>query len=227
SILKSRPSLLPEAYHLRVKMLRPNDPRRLQFATELLFTKAVETRARVMYVRNHFQPDLTVVLQHNATPESGEGKLVAKNRNIFFVHGAYMSGELADSAQRFRLLTKLFQDVTQTEIDVAAHIAEQFEQATGYLPVLYGNSANTRLVIRDNPYVVARNLAFNREHDGPVVVTEPYFMNQTETLVRLLSGDFAGKRIVAGKLRISIYREYANAVAQGILATYRPQSKPQ
>ena len=38
--------------------------------------------------------------------------------------------------------------------------------------------------------MVARNLAFNREHDGPVVVTEPYFMNEHVTLQRLLAGDY-------------------------------------
>jgi hypothetical protein len=68
--------------------------------------------------------------------------------------------------------------------------------------------------------VVARNLAFNREHDGPVVVTEPYFMNQRETLERLLAGDYPGRRRVAGAVRESIFREYADCVASGVLDAY-------
>jgi hypothetical protein len=68
--------------------------------------------------------------------------------------------------------------------------------------------------------VVARNLAFNREHDGPVVVTEPYFMNQSVTLRRLLAGDYKGTKIIAGKPRPSIYREYADAVTKGLLDAY-------
>ncbi len=76
------------------------------------------------------------------------------------------------------------------------------------------------MVLPDNPYVVARNLAFNREHDGPVVVTEPYFMNQAETLARLFAGDYPGKRVVAGRLRVSIYRDYAECVAAGLADAY-------
>jgi hypothetical protein len=88
--------------------------------------------------------------------------------------------------------------------------------------VLYHDSQSTRILIPGNPYVVARNLAFNRSHDGPVVVTEPYFMNQAETLARLLAGDYDGTRVVAGRPRRSIFREYADAVAQGILEAYGP-----
>jgi hypothetical protein len=68
--------------------------------------------------------------------------------------------------------------------------------------------------------VVARNLAFNREHDGPVVVTEPYFMNEPVTLQRLLAGDYKGTRFVAGRQRTSIFQEYANSVAAGLLDAY-------
>ena len=68
--------------------------------------------------------------------------------------------------------------------------------------------------------MVARNPAFNREHDGPVVVTEPYFMNEPVTLQRLLAGDYKGTRLVAGRERESIYREYANAVAAGLVDAY-------
>jgi len=110
--------------------------------------------------------------------------------------------------------------VTPVETKVAGEIAHRFAAITGFPPVLYGNSANTVLVLPDNPYVVARDLALNREHDGPVVVTEPYFMNQPETLARLLAGDYDGERLVAGKLRPSIFHEYARCVAEGLVAAY-------
>jgi hypothetical protein len=71
-----------------------------------------------------------------------------------------------------------------------------------------------------NAFVVARNLAFNREHDGPVVVTEPYFMNERVTLLRLLAGDYKGVRLVAGKGRESIFREYADCIAAGLVDAY-------
>ena len=85
---------------------------------------------------------------------------------------------------------------------------------------MYGNSKSTRLVIKGNDYVVARNLMFTREHDGPTIVTEPYFMNEPVTIKRLLAGDYDGKRMIAGKMRISIFQEYADCVVQGILDAY-------
>lgn len=220
AILDRNPGLLQMAYQHRVQGVAAEDER-LHIASELLLTKALETRARVALVRRSFRPDLTIVLQHNATPESTEGHLTPINRNIFFVHGAYLPSELAEPEQRFRLLTKLLEDVTPTEVRVAVAVSRRFQAATGFPPVLYGNSATTRLVAPGNPYVVARNLAFNREHDGPVVVTEPYFMNQPETLLRLLGGDYPGRRLVAGRYRVSIYREYADSVAAGLVDAYR------
>ena len=219
-ILERNPGLLQQAYQHRVQGVAAENER-LHIASELLLTKALETRARVALVRRSFQPDLTIVLQHNATPESTEGHLTPINRNVFFVHGAYLPSELAEPEQRFRLLTKLLENVTPTEIRVADAVARRFHATTGYPPVLYGNSATTRLVAPGDPYVVARNLAFNREHDGPVIVTEPYFMNQAETIQRLLAGDFPGQRVIAGRFRVSIYREYAGAVAAGIVDAYR------
>lgn len=220
-VMRNRPWMLPESFQLQTAALPADSPRRLRVAEDLLLTKTLETRARVALVRRSFTPDITIVLQHNATPGSSEGRLNAVNRNIFFVDGAFSPAELREPEQRFRLLTKLLEDAEPIEAEVAAAIASRFKAATGFAPVLSGNSGNTRLVLPDNPYVVARNLAFNREHDGPVVVTEPYFMNQAETLTRLLAGDYPGERLVAGRLRISIYREYADCVAEGLGDSYR------
>jgi hypothetical protein len=222
SILQTRPNLLPEAFLIRDREGFRDPGARLRAASELLFTKTVETRARAELVRSEFHPDLTIVLQHNATPASSRGQLAPANRNVFFVDGAFAPDELREPGERLRLLAKLLGNVTPAELTVAAGISRQFQAATGFDPVLYRDSQSTRALIPGNPYVVARNLAFNRSHDGPVVVTEPYFMNQAETLARFLAGDYDGTRLVAGKPRRSIFREYADAVALGILEAYRP-----
>jgi hypothetical protein len=179
-----------------------------------------------MLVRRSFQPDITIVLQHNATAESMRGGFAKTNRNIFFVNGAFSADELRQPSQRFRLVTKLLENVTPIEAGVAGAISLRFKARTGFPPVEYGNSATTRRVIKGNDFVVARNLAFNRNHDGPVVVTEPYFMNQADTLVRLLAGDFPGEKPVAGKPRTSIYREYVECVVEGILDAYARPPAP-
>lgn len=225
-MLRESPSMLPSAFQYKETAFTLDSPARLRIAAGLLVTKNAETRARADRLRKNFTPDLTVVLQFDASPGSSEGRLAAVNRNIFFVEGAYSRAELSEPEQRFRLLTKLLEGVTPIEVEVAGAIAERFRIVTGYPPVMYGNSPTTRLVLSGNDYVVARNLAFNREHDGPVVVTEPYLMNEPVTLSRLLAGDYPGERLVAGKLRRSIFREYADCVADGILAVYGSRTRP-
>jgi hypothetical protein len=212
---------MPPAFYERTRNVPKGSERWFQTAKEVLFAKVIEQRSRAAEVRRYFKPDLTIVLQHDASPASARGGLVAVNRNIFFVSGAYQARELrSDPHQRLRLLNKLFEDVTPTETAVAVRIAARFQAVTRDPAVGYGNSANTRSVPGGNAFVVARNLAFNREHDGPVVVTEPYFMNEPVTLQRLLAGDYAGTRFVAGRQRESIFREYANNVAAGLADAY-------
>jgi hypothetical protein len=220
-ILARQSYTLPPAFYERARNVPGNSERRFQIAKEVLFAKVIEQRARAAEVQRHFKPDLTIVLQHDASPESARGGLVGVDRNIFFVDGAYQAKELrSDLHQRLRLLTKLFENVTPIETSVAVRIAARFQGVTGDPPVKYGNSANTRTVSGGNAFVVARNLAFNREHDGPVVVTEPYFMNERVTLQRLLAGDYEGTRLVAGRQRGNIFREYANSVAAGLVDAY-------
>jgi len=220
SFLQRETTLRTELLKNRGSAVPKKADAQLRYAAGLLLTKTLETRARVDLVRQNFVPDLTIVLQHNATNDSGEGKIAPQNRNIFFVNGAYLPGELVDPQKRLRLVTKLLENDSPIEVEVAHEISKRFQAVTAYPPVLYGNSANTRILRRDDPYVLARNLAFNREHDGPVVVTEPYFMNHPDTLRRLLAGDYVGKKTIAGKPRVSIFREYADCVTEGILKAY-------
>ena len=220
NLLRGRPALVPVPFRRWLGGASSDERTALRTAARFFVTKTLETRARVALVRRSFQPDLTVVLQHDATPGSTEGHLTTINRNIFFVDGACLPDEMKDPQQRYRVLLKLLENVTPVETEVAVEIARRFKATTGFPPVLYGNSANTVLVVPDHPYVVARNLELNREHDGPVVVTEPYFMNQPDTLARLLAGDYAGNGQVAGAPRPSIFREYARCVAEGLVTAY-------
>ncbi|MFZ5807617.1 MAG: hypothetical protein ACOY3I_10490 [Verrucomicrobiota bacterium] len=224
--LLSKSDFLPKSYFQRAKDLSADDPRRKEIAAEMLLTKSIEAKARAEKVRKNFEPDITLVIQHNASNASVDGGFIPINRNIFFVHGAYTEEEINnDARQRYRLLTKLLQNITSIETEVACNIAKRFKNATGYPPVLYGDSSTTRLVEKNNFYVVARNIALNREHDGPVVVIEPYMMNQRTTLKRLLMGDYDGVKTIDGRRRISIHQEYANAVVKGLVDTYSSSSK--
>ena len=130
-VMRNRPWLLPESYRLQAAALPAGSPRRLRIAEDLLLTKTIETRARALLVRRSFAPDITIVLQHNATAASGGGRLNPVNRNIFFVNGAYSAAELAEPEQRFRLLGKLLGNTTPVEAGVAAAIAGRFRSANG------------------------------------------------------------------------------------------------
>ena len=225
-VLAHRHYLLGKTFRSRTTNVRASSPIFQKIAAEVLLTKNLEAKARAEKARSTIHPDITIVLQFDATAARHLDDLPKINRNILFVSGAYTAEELKDDPrQRLRLLTKIFQNVTPVETRAAISISKHLAEVTGFPPVLYGNSRTTRS-IAGNPYVVARNILLNREHDGPVVVTEPYFMNQPVTLQRLLAGDYDGTRLVAGKERISIFREYANAVAEGILDAFPAGSHP-
>ena len=136
AVLTQRPYILPAAFHSRTKNVRKSDPAYRSIAAEILLTKNLETLARAEKARRAFTPDLTIVLQFDATPSSCHAGLTDINRNIFFVEGAYTPKELAnDPRQRLKLLTKLLQNVTPTETRVAVNIARRFKEATGFPPV--------------------------------------------------------------------------------------------
>jgi len=193
---------------------------RLLELSEFLFYRCSEIVERGNRIRNNFVPDITVVLYIDATPGSGRGRLTSGNANIFFVGGSYTRAEMADPEMQLRCVYKMVEGGSDIEKEVAGDIAEVFTQKTGLGPVKYGDSATTRTVIPDDSYVVARNLAANREYDGPIVCTEPYFMNNKVVYQRLLAGDYDGQKTFDGKSYASIFREYADCVAQGLVKAY-------
>jgi len=193
---------------------------RLMELSEFLFYRCSEIKERGNRIRNNFVPDITIILYIDATPRSARGRVTSGNANIFFVGGSYTKSEIADPEMRRRCVYKMVEGGADIETEVAADIADVFKQRTGLGPVPYGDSSTTRAVIPHNPYVVARNLAANREYDGPVVCTEPYFMNNETVYKRLLAGDYEGQRTFDAKGYGSIFREYADCVAQGLVKAY-------
>jgi len=193
---------------------------RLMDLAEFLFYRCSEILERGNRIRNNFVPDITVTLYIDATPGSGRGRVTNGNANIFFVHGSYTRTEMADPDMQRRCIYKMVEGSSDIETEVAADIAAVFKRKTGLGPVPYGDSGTTRTVIPGNSYVVARNLTANREYDGPVVCTEPYFMNNLVVYQRLLAGDYDGQRTFNGKSYTSIFREYADCVAQGLVQAY-------
>ena len=182
---------------------------------ELIFYRSSEIAARARLLNEKIKPDLTLCLHVNAVEWDECHDLVDDNRLVVFVHGNYLPAELKDDDQKLRLLEKLLQRSHSTELTAAEAIATVLATATKLPAVEYGpNSGSIRT--GDSPYVFARNLAANRLVNGPVVFLEPYYQNNRLVYQRIQMGDYEGLRDVNGIPMKSIFREYADAVAEGL-----------
>ena len=60
-----------------------------------------------------------------------------------------------------------------------------------------------------------------RLYQCPAVYLEPYVMNSHEVFARVQAGDYDGTRKINGNEQPSIFREYADAVVEGLLDYYK------
>jgi len=194
-------------------LLRMNS---VQWTSELLFYRTAEIQARARLVNETLKPDLVLCLHYNAEAwgDPKRPRLVEKNHMHVLVNGSYAAPELAFDDVRYGMLVKLLSRCYAEELPVAEHVAASLAQATGLPPYQYTTPNATR--VGPNPYIWARNLLANRLYQCPVVYIEPYVMNSPEVWDRVQAGDYAGRRPVHGKMRESIFREYAAAVAEGV-----------
>lgn len=77
-ILAHQSYTLPPAFYERARDVPKNSKRRFEIAREVLFAKVIEQRARAAEVQRHFKPDLSIVVQHDASPASARSRLVRR-----------------------------------------------------------------------------------------------------------------------------------------------------
>ncbi|MDW8343805.1 MAG: N-acetylmuramoyl-L-alanine amidase [Verrucomicrobiae bacterium] len=183
---------------------------------EWLFYRRAEIAARAQLLNEKLRPDLTLAIHFNAIPWTDSRQLAKEDHLLFFVHGNYLPEEVAEPAQRQRLFFKLLNRTHEIEIPVADSIARAFQRATGFPP------AQFPVPVGYTGHVFARNLAANRLYDSPTVYLEPYYMNSCLTYQRIQRGDYDGEQVIEGRRYRSIFREYADAVAEG-LAPFIPR----
>ena len=192
----------------------------VQWHAERLFYRIAEIHERARRVREKIRPDLTLCIHFNAEDWSDPVNPTFTERNDLhlLVNGCYSAGELRFDDQRFEMLLRLLTRSHAEELAAAAPIAKALADATGLPPFTYlgGNAVRAGA----NEYVWARNLLANRIFECPVVYLEPYCMNNAETYARIQAGDYEGEREVAGKMRRSIFREYADAIVAGVRTHY-------
>lgn len=189
-----------------------------QKAAERLFYRTAEIHARAKYVNKILKPDLVLCLHFNAEGWGDPLHPTLTDRHHFhiLVNGAYSGSEISFADQRFELLEKLLQRTLPEEIAIGADIAKSFEKFTDLPPYQYLPTSKNARPIPDQPFLWARNLLANRLYECPVIFMEPYVMNSTMDYARIQAGDYEGLRKIDGKMLPSIFREYADAVADGL-----------
>ena len=207
----------------------PRDPLKMntvQWHAERLFYRIAEIRERARKVNEKFRPDLAVCVHFNADDWSDPENPSFTERNDLhvMVGGCFSAGELRYDDERLEMLLRLLSRSHAEEIAAAAPIARSLADATGLPPFAYATGNAVRAGA--NEYLWARNLLANRLFECPVVYLEPYRMNNAETYARIQAGDFEGEREVVGKMRRSIFREYADALVAGLRAYYSAARQP-
>jgi hypothetical protein len=200
-----------------------NDPARgstVQAQSELLFYRISEIRQRAVLVNTQLKPDLVVCLHFNAEGwgDPQHPDFVPRNHLHVIVNGCYSAGELHFDDQRLEMLENLLSGTFPEELAISDRVANALAGATKLPPYAYTTGNAVRAA--ENPYIWARNLLANRLYHAPVVFLEPYVMNSEVIWERVQAGDYEGEQMIGGEMRRSIFREYADAVVEGLRDYY-------
>ena len=209
----------------RTDVLDPNDPEKeqtIRWHSEILFYRYSEIRRRAVLVNTKLHPDLVLCLHLNAEGwgDPNNPTLTDKNHLHLLVNGSYLKDELELDDERFEMIRRLLSRAYDVELPLADTIAGAMARETGLPPYEYPTT-NSTTKVGTNGYVYARNLLATRLYRCPVVYCEPYVMNSNDVFARIQAGDYEGTRSVNGIERKSIFREYAESVADGLEEYYR------
>jgi len=209
----------------RTDMLDPNDPEKeqtIRWQSQILFYRYSEIRSRAVLVNTKLHPDLVLCLHLNAEGwgDPNHPTLTDTNHLHLLVNGSYLKDELEFDDERFEMIRRLLSRAYDEELPLADTIAGTMARETKLPPYEYP-TANSTTKVGTSGYVYARNLLATRLYRCPVVYCEPYVMNSNDVFARIQAGDYEGTRSVNGIERKSIFREYADSVADGLAEYYR------
>jgi N-acetylmuramoyl-L-alanine amidase len=208
----------------RADVLDPNDPEKeqtIRWQSEILFYRYSEIRRRAALVNFKLHPDLVLCLHFNAEGwgDPNNPTLTDINHLHLLVNGSYLQQELEFDDERFEMIRRLLSRAYDEELPLADTIAAAMARETQLPPYEYPTT-NSTTKVGTSGYVYARNLLATRLYRCPVVYCEPYVMNSEDAFARIQAGDYEGTRNVNGSERKSIFREYADSVADGLVEYY-------
>jgi hypothetical protein len=188
----------------------------VRWQSELLFYRQSEIRYRAKKVNMKLQPDLVLCLHFNAEAWGDPKNPILIDRNHFHVliNGSYLPDEIFHDDVRYEMVRRLLSRTHEEELPLADAMATTFAQETELPPYQY--TTDTVAKVGTSGYVYARNLLATRIFRCPVIYFEPYVMNSNEGFARIEAGDYDGTREFNGVQRKSIFREYAQAIADGL-----------
>ena len=208
----------------RADVLDPNDPAKeqtIRWQSEILFYRYSEIRRRAALVNFKLHPDLVLCLHFNAEGwgDPNNPTLTEADHLHLLVNGSYLGEELELDDERFEMIRRLLSRVYDEELPLADTVAAAMARETGLPPYQYPTT-NSTTKVGTRGYVYARNLLATRLYRCPVVYCEPYVMNSNDAFARIQAGDYQGVRAINGVERKSIFREYADSVADGLADFY-------
>ena len=208
----------------------PDDPAKensVQWHAEKLFYRVSEIHARGKLVNGTLRPDLTLCMHYNAEPWGDETKATFSDKNHMhlIINGSYMQSELALDDVRFEMLFKLLTRSYPVELAISKKVAASMAGETGLPAYAYSQPDRSVHPVPGEPYLWLRNLLANRLYRNPTIYIEPFVMNNQLVFDRVQASDYEGQREIDGAMRKSIYREYADAVADGLAAYFREARK--
>ena len=208
----------------RDEVLNPKDPEKegtIKYQSEILFYRYSEIRRRAVLMNTKLHPDVVLCLHFNAEGwgDPANPTLIDINHLHVLVNGSYLQDELVLDDERFEMVRRLLSRVYDEELPMADTVAASMAKATG-LPAFQYPTTLTTTKVGSSGYVVARNLLATRIYRCPVVYCEPYVMNSNDGFARIQAGDYEGTKEINGVERKSIFREYADSVAEGLRDYY-------
>lgn len=197
-------------------------PHRLKKMEEILFYRVAEIHHRADWINKIAKPDLVICMHYDAEEwgNAKHPKLFNEERLHFLISGDFSERELINEDVRYTMLMKLLGRTHHQVVEMSDAVARAFVADTGLPPFTYHNPTKARPASPNNPYLWNRNLLATRLIKAPVIYCEAYVMNDREVFHRVQLGDYKGKREVGNKCLPSLYREYADAVAKGVVDYY-------
>jgi len=175
------------------------------FGDPRLFYRTSEIRARANLVNESIQPDLVLCLHFNGS--ASKIPELAQHFHLI-LNGTYTASELAHEDERFQMLQRLLSGTITEELPLAREIAGAFNDLVDLPAYRYPANSPTSQMLANHPNIWGRNLLANRLYQCPVIFLEPYVMNSLPFIARFRRNPE------------DLYREYARAVAEGLLRYY-------